>query len=52
MKVEPLNFEEYAAWLQIAKVTAWKDYRAVSPRTSDLFNSLLRSFINSTPRQQ
>jgi len=51
-KVQPLSFEDYAAWLEIARETAWKDYRAISPRTRELFDSLLRSFINSTPRRQ
>ena len=47
IKVQPLTFEEYAAWLQIAKDTAWKKYRAVSPRASELFDAMLKSFINS-----
>lgn len=51
VQVQPLSFEEYAAWLEIAKVTAWKSYREVSPRASDLFDALLRSFINSGIRQ-
>jgi TRAP-type transport system periplasmic protein len=51
VKVQPLAFEEYAAWLQIAKETAWKDYRAVSPRASELFDTLLRSFISTGSRQ-
>ena len=50
VKVQPLTFEEYAAWLQIAKDTSWKNYRAISPRASELFNSLLRSFIDSSKR--
>ena len=50
VKVQALTFEEYAAWLQIAKDTSWKDYRAISPRASELFNSLLRSFIDSSKR--
>jgi TRAP-type C4-dicarboxylate transport system substrate-binding protein len=50
VKVQALTFEEYAAWLQIAKDTSWKDYRAVSPRASELFDSLLRSFIDSGKR--
>jgi TRAP-type transport system periplasmic protein len=50
VKVQALTFEEYAEWLQIAKETAWKDYRAISPRASELFNSLLRSFIDSGKR--
>jgi len=36
--------------VQIAKDTAWKDYRAISPRASELFDSLLRSFIESSKR--
>jgi TRAP-type transport system periplasmic protein len=47
VKVQPLTFEEYAAWLQIAKDTAWKRYRDISPRASDLFDALLRAFISS-----
>jgi hypothetical protein len=44
--VQPLTFEEYAAWLQIAKDTAWKRYRNISPRTGNLFDALLRAFIS------
>jgi TRAP-type C4-dicarboxylate transport system substrate-binding protein len=51
IKVQPLSFEEYAAWLQIAKDTAWKKYRAVSPRASQLFDAMLKSFIESGKRQ-
>jgi TRAP-type C4-dicarboxylate transport system substrate-binding protein len=51
IKVQPLTFEEYAAWLQIAKDTAWKKYRAVSPRASELFDAMLKSFIDSGKRQ-
>jgi TRAP-type C4-dicarboxylate transport system substrate-binding protein len=50
VKVQELTFEEYAAWLQVAKDTAWKDYRAISPRASELFDSLLRTFIESSKR--
>ena len=50
VKVEPLTFEDYAAWLQIAKDTSWKKYRAVSPRASELFDALLKSFIDSGRR--
>ena len=50
MKVQPLSFEEYAAWLEIARDTAWKNYRAVSPRASDLLDSLLRGFVESSKR--
>jgi TRAP-type C4-dicarboxylate transport system substrate-binding protein len=51
VKVQPLSFEEYAAWLQIAKGSSWKKYRDTSPRAAELFDSLLRSFISSGPRQ-
>ena len=50
VKVQPLSFEEYAAWLEIARDTAWKNYRAISPRTSDLLDSLLRGFVESSKR--
>jgi hypothetical protein len=46
-KVEPLSFEDYAAWLEIAKDTAWKKYRSIGPRANDLFDEMLKSFINS-----
>jgi len=49
-KVQKLSFEDYAAWLQIAKGTAWKSYRAVSPRADELFDVMLKSFINSGKR--
>lgn len=51
VKVQPLAFEEYASWLGIAKDTAWKKYRAVSPRASELFDAMLKSFIDSGKRQ-
>jgi TRAP-type C4-dicarboxylate transport system substrate-binding protein len=47
VKVEPLSFEDYAAWLQIAKETAWKNYRSTGPRANELFDEMLKSFINS-----
>jgi TRAP-type C4-dicarboxylate transport system substrate-binding protein len=47
VKVEPLSFEDYAAWLQLAKETAWKKYRSIGPRANDLFDEMLKSFINS-----
>ena len=46
VEVQPLSFEDYAAWLQIAKETAWKNYRSTSPRANELFDELLKSFIN------
>ncbi|HZT48096.1 MAG TPA: hypothetical protein VFA64_08970 [Hyphomicrobiaceae bacterium] len=51
VQVQPLGFDDHAAWLQIAKDTAWKNCRAVSPRASELFDSLLRSLIGSGTRQ-
>ena len=50
VKVQPLSFEEYAAWLQIAKESAWKKYRAVSPRAGELFDAMLKGFIDSGKR--
>jgi TRAP-type transport system periplasmic protein len=50
VKVQPLAFQDYADWLLIAKDGPWKRYRSISPRTADLFNSLLRSFIDSGKR--
>lgn len=50
VKVQQLTFEEYAGWLQIAKDTSWKNYRAVSPRASELFDSLLRAFVEGSKR--
>lgn len=47
VKVQPLSFEEYAAWLEIAKGTAWKSYRGVSPRAGELFDAMLKAFIDS-----
>jgi TRAP-type C4-dicarboxylate transport system substrate-binding protein len=48
--VQPLNYDAYAAWLTIARDTAWKNYRAVSPRASGLLDSLLRAFVESSKR--
>jgi TRAP-type transport system periplasmic protein len=50
VKVQPLSYEDYAAWVQIAKDTAWKNYRAVSPRASELLDSLLRGFVEASKR--
>ena len=50
VKVQPLAYEDYAAWVQIAKDTAWKNYRAVSPRASEMLDSLLRGFMESSKR--
>jgi TRAP-type C4-dicarboxylate transport system substrate-binding protein len=47
IKVQELGFEEYAAWLRIAKDGSWKSYRALSPRASDLFDTMLKTFIDS-----
>lgn len=50
VKVQPLTFQEYADWLRIAKEGPWNRYRSISPKTADLFDSLLRSFIDSGKR--
>lgn len=50
VKIQPLTFEAYAAWLEIAKDSAWKKYRAVSPRASELLDTMLKSFIDSGKR--
>jgi TRAP-type C4-dicarboxylate transport system substrate-binding protein len=47
VQVQALSFQEYADWMLIAKDGPWKRYRSLSPRTADLFDSLLRSFIQS-----
>jgi TRAP-type transport system periplasmic protein len=50
VKVQPLTFQEYADWVLIAKEGAWQRYRSISPRAADLFDALLRSFIDSSKR--
>lgn len=50
VKVQELSFEEYSAWLNVAKDGPWKGYRAVSPRASELFDTMLRSFIATGKR--
>ena len=49
-KVHELSFEEYAAWLHVARDSAWKRYQAVSPRAAELFAAMLQSFIDSGRR--
>jgi TRAP-type transport system periplasmic protein len=49
-KVRELSFEEYAAWLHIARDSSWKKYQAVSPRAAELFSAMLQSFIDSGKR--
>lgn len=50
VKVQPLTFDEYVAWLRVAKDSSWKDYQNISPRAAELFASMLRSFIDSGRR--
>ena len=45
-----LTFDEYAAWLHIARDSSWKNYRSVSPRAAELFSAMLQSFIDSGKR--
>ncbi|HEU4378469.1 MAG TPA: TRAP transporter substrate-binding protein DctP [Hyphomicrobiaceae bacterium] len=49
-KVRELTFDEYAAWLHIARDSSWKKYREVSPRAAELFSAMLQSFIDSGKR--
>jgi TRAP-type transport system periplasmic protein len=49
-KVRELSFEEYAAWLHIARDSSWKKYQAVSPRAAELFAAMLQSFVDSGKR--
>lgn len=49
-KVRELTFEEYAAWLLIARDSSWKKYQAISPRAAELFTAMLQSFIDSGRR--
>jgi TRAP-type C4-dicarboxylate transport system substrate-binding protein len=48
--VQALTFEEYAAWLRLAKEGSWKSYQNISPRARELFLSLLQSFVDSGKR--
>jgi TRAP-type transport system periplasmic protein len=49
-KVREFTFEEYAAWLHIARDSSWKKYQSVSPRAAELFAAMLQSFIDSGKR--
>lgn len=46
-QVRELSFDEYAAWLRVARESSWKKYQSISPRANQLFEAMLRSFINS-----
>lgn len=48
--VRPMTFEEYAGFLRIANTTSWRAYREISDPASELFESMLRSFIDSGRR--
>jgi TRAP-type C4-dicarboxylate transport system substrate-binding protein len=45
--VRPMTFDEYAGFLRIANATSWRSYREISDHASELFESMLRSFIDS-----
>ena len=45
-----LTFEEYAAWLHVARDSSWKKYQAISPQAAELFAAMLQSFIDSGKR--
>ena len=49
-KVRELTFDEYAAWLHIARDSSWKKYQSVSPQAAELFAAMLQSFIDSGKR--
>jgi TRAP-type transport system periplasmic protein len=49
-QVRELTFDEYAAWLRIARDSSWKRYQSISPRAQELFVALLQSFIDSGKR--
>jgi TRAP-type C4-dicarboxylate transport system substrate-binding protein len=49
-EVRALTFEEYAAWLRLAKDGSWETYQNISPRAQELFAALLRSFVESGKR--
>ena len=49
-KVREMTFDEYAAWLHIARDSSWKKYQAISPQAAELFAAMLQSFIDSGKR--
>jgi TRAP-type C4-dicarboxylate transport system substrate-binding protein len=49
-KVRELTFDEYAAWLHVARDSSWKKYQAISPQAAELFAAMLQSFIDSGKR--
>lgn len=50
-EVRELSYDEYEAWLKVAKVSSWEEYQKISPVAADLFTSMLRSFIDSDKRE-
>jgi len=49
--VTKLSFEDYAAWLEIARASSWREYEAVSPQADELLTAMMLSFIESGDRQ-
>lgn len=49
-QVRELSYDEYEAWLKVAKISSWESYQNISPVAADLFSSMLRSFIDSDKR--
>lgn len=47
VNVRQLTFDEYAAWLTIARDSSWKTYQALSPDAEALLTAMLTSFIES-----
>lgn len=45
--VHRLTFEEYAAWITIAKGSSWQKYQSVNETSQQLFTALLQGFVDS-----
>src|SRR5690606_12358533 len=51
-EVRQLSYDEYEAWLKVAQVSSWSEYRKISPVAEELFTAMLRSFIDSDKREE
>ena len=45
--VRTLSFEEYRAWLELARESSWRDYESISLQAQDLLSEMMISFIES-----
>jgi TRAP-type transport system periplasmic protein len=50
VKVRQLSFEEYSAWLNVAKDTSWRTYRDISPLADDLLSSMIQIIMSNGAR--